>query len=636
MPPRTSSDRRSTTITTNNDIDMATITATATATATATRQQLRGDYSLREGGSGGGGGANSGSAAFPTSQLPQKSGNVKSGGSSASPWGGTATTTSSNTNTNEGDKSTWTGSWSKIQSIASTVLGSVGGLDEEEAEERNRRMRIAERRRRAGLDTFVHGGKSSGSNSSSASVSSSLRSRVGGGGSSIGDSEGDLRSRGRRKVESDEAKPRRPPNVSSATSTTLFASPLHKRPTSPEILPPQQNRASSSPPSTDRGEDTLAYVHKVRPTDTLEGVVIMYNIHPSALRRANRLWMGDSIQWRTELYLPVDECLVKGRPLTKEEGSGERNGKECTGLESSREPESTLLDLSETEVGGIPNGVQARQRHKNSSTGSVKGSIAETEDDTITHIPSISTNGILKGEGEESPYRHHSFVIISGIGKVEIGRLSRNKLSYFPSRKGNRGRGLSASSSTIPEDIGIHDNPPSVFKFGGRVSEAYTGMAGPQLGGAGTSEIPTFGQMFNQVARETRDGVENVGSLVEGFVRKMAVKVGEMARDGTDAAIELAEHVGNHAGDRSRIGGEERIHGYAYKRIGDGGVGGSTHGAGSSARDRPGGGSARGLRGRISNSNAGSSSSAEASRVGSRAGSLTRKEVGLGRIGDEQ
>jgi len=516
-----------------------------------------------------------------------------------------------NPSTNGGDKSTWT---TKIQNIASTVLG---GLDEKEEEERKRRIRIAERRRRAGLDTF-NGGKSSGSNSSPASSASTLRSRVGG--SALGEEEGDFRTRGRRKVEENETKPRRPPSVSATTSTSIPSRPLHKRTTSPDLLP-SQNRASSSPPSTDRGEDTLAYIHKVRPTDTLEGVVIMYNIYPSALRRANRLWMGDSIQWRKELYLPVDECLVKGRPLTKEEEMVEEVEKQNQDKENrkSESKELSLLDLPESEASGSISITDTRARRKDAPL-SIPDSIPETADKL-----SPPTNGIL--QGEDLPHRHHSYVIISGIGRVEIGRLNRNKLSHFPPRKG-RGRGLSASSATIQEGIGILDpfsisSPPSVFRAGGKVSEAYTGLAGRPMGAGG--EVPTFGQMFGQVARETRDGVEDVGSLVEGFVRRVVVKVGEMARDGTEAAIELAEYVGSKGGEGSERG---QVRG-GYWRVGEegAGVGSSRYGAGS-ARDRSGGGGggSRGLRGR------GSLSPRSGSAVGSRSDSRGPRNM----IGDER
>ncbi|KAI5783850.1 hypothetical protein DFH27DRAFT_487834, partial [Peziza echinospora] len=215
---------------------------------------------------------------------------------------------------------------------------------------------------------------------------------------------------------------------------------------------------------------TLAYIHPVRPTDTLEGVVIAYNIQPSALRRANRLWMGDSIQVRKELLLPVDECLVKGKPVVGEDGDG--------------------------------------------------------------ILPSLSSPpGGLNQTQHQQQYTVHSVVTISGIGTVRIARLPRKEMSHFPPRRQNT---TATSNNTTGGEGGDEEDPNSVFASRRAVAHAYN----PSNTGG---EIPTFGQMFTQVARETRDGVENVGSFVEGFVRRIVVKVGELAKEEDDVGIELDE-----------------------------------------------------------------------------------------------
>lgn len=85
-----------------------------------------------------------------------------------------------------------------------------------------------------------------------------------------------------------------------------------------------------------RDRESLVYVHHVKPTDTLEGLVLIYNISAHALRKANRLWMNDSVQTRKIIFLPVAECLVKGRTLSPEESAklpkegGESDGREYT------------------------------------------------------------------------------------------------------------------------------------------------------------------------------------------------------------------------------------------------------------------------------------------------------------------
>jgi LysM repeat protein len=62
--------------------------------------------------------------------------------------------------------------------------------------------------------------------------------------------------------------------------------------------------SASAPPEHGHDRDALVYVHHVRPEDTLAGITIKYNIHPSALRRANRMWPNDRIQVRKTILLP--------------------------------------------------------------------------------------------------------------------------------------------------------------------------------------------------------------------------------------------------------------------------------------------------------------------------------------------
>ncbi|KAF8463992.1 hypothetical protein BDZ91DRAFT_730533 [Kalaharituber pfeilii] len=555
-----------------NDYDMTTLTATTTLS----RQKLQGDsHGLRND-------AFSGSIGR-TGQLPR---NGSSHPRKPNPWGVTTSSTS--------DNNRWTSSWSTLQNLASTVLGTGNDSDEEgEEAERQRRIRIAEKRRRAGIDGTV-GGKSPNSSASHiATSSSSVRSRVST--NSVGDGEGGLRTRGRRKQEESSFKPQLSTALPSSTASTIENRRLHKRNTSPEVI---QTRATSSPPSTDRGDsDTLAYIYKVKPTDTLEGVVIMFNIHPSALRRANRLWMGDSIQARKELFLPVDECLVKGRPLTEEEEKEEEEAK--------KERNANTTPSSQGQLGGGEGGISSPDTsHKKGPPQSrdLVDSLLE-DDDNLAHLSSSLNFGGNHTRKSDPSYQPLSIVFIEGIGKIRIARLSRNKLSHFPPRR--RQRGVSLSSTTVPErDFLPSDEPPSSVFSTKRVSEAYTGVSGPVMGAG--EELPTLGQMFNQVAKETFYGVENVGHIVEGFVRKMVVKVGELARDGGEAAIELAEHVGG-SGDRGRSDQGHR----SFRESSD-----CRTESRSSTQERCGSTRTRG-RGTSSGSSVGSS------RIVSRAGSIT-------------
>ncbi|CAG8428238.1 unnamed protein product [Penicillium salamii] len=65
-------------------------------------------------------------------------------------------------------------------------------------------------------------------------------------------------------------------------------------------------------------EDALAYIHSVQPTDTITGVTIKYGCQAAVFRKSNGFWPNDNIQSRNVVLLPVDACSVKGRPLPKE------------------------------------------------------------------------------------------------------------------------------------------------------------------------------------------------------------------------------------------------------------------------------------------------------------------------------
>ncbi|EJU04147.1 hypothetical protein DACRYDRAFT_20770 [Dacryopinax primogenitus] len=48
-------------------------------------------------------------------------------------------------------------------------------------------------------------------------------------------------------------------------------------------------------------------VHEIRPTDSLAGVALKYNVPLATLRRTNKLWASDSIHLRSTLYIPISK-----------------------------------------------------------------------------------------------------------------------------------------------------------------------------------------------------------------------------------------------------------------------------------------------------------------------------------------
>ncbi|KAL7267044.1 hypothetical protein RUND412_010384 [Rhizina undulata] len=378
-----------------------------------------------------------------------------------------------NNDSGSGDRGYWGAQWSSLQSLASSVLGS---------EEPTPPLSQQVRRRRNEQNT----------NGSSGGWFSDL---LAGGGEPTEAGRGEFRPRGRRRDE--DFAP-----TGGGEGGSLGDARRYKRASSPSSgfwdTPSQKDR------ERERESDTFVYVHQVKNTDTLEGVVIMYNIHSSALRRANGMWPGDSLQSRRELLLPVDDCAVKGKPI----------------------PDDKDINT---------NGLVA--------PGGVDGAFEEDQ---------------------EKPYRHSSYVHIDGIGKVQIARLARKNLSHFPPRR--RKSTVNAPKSTT--SLSILDDPiPSDFM---QMPFSHAGVAplhpepegsNPFAGIGGEALVTTIGDL----ARDTGAGLQNVGGVIEGFVRKWAVKAKDFT--GTDL-IELTQRLGIDVdGGRSVAGRDERGNGVGREGI---------------------------------------------------------------------
>ncbi|EWC47194.1 hypothetical protein DRE_03313 [Drechslerella stenobrocha 248] len=222
-------------------------------------------------------------------------------------------------------------------------------------------------------------------------------------------------------------------------------------------------------------DDVLVYVHNVQHTDTLARVLLVYDIEPGALRRANRLWPNDSIQMRSQLYLPVNDCAVKGILLP---GKDYHTAFTTTG-----------------EASGADGGSQAQSDAGNS-------------------IPSSQGVTVLRASKG-----HHSFIYIEHIGPVEIVRLAKPKLSHFP---------------------------PTT-------NERYTPRA--PVGDCGGSQETEFSHMIREIAKESYEGLEIVGTAIESFVKKVAANTRiNWVNKTTSDLIELTSHIGgrSHSTDHKK------------------------------------------------------------------------------------
>lgn len=284
----------------------------------------------------------------------------------------------------------------------------------------------------------------------------------------------------------------------------------------------EDRSASSANRAESEDRDTLAYVHKVKPSDTLAGVMIKYNCQPNAFRKANRLWPNDSIQVRKTVFLPVEACGVKGRKVPEPRKS--------SGLSDDGMMEESMV---------TPTNANHPWR---------KG--AEYPDVQGTPFSSVQTSpSVLASHPEDQPWKHDSWVMIDGFAEaVEIRRLSRRMLGFFPP---NRRKSITFSDLETPVALleiparnhaekshqrkksrsssGSHfanqlEGPGGVGTLGKDVHNP--GPAQDRLNKIFAPHLPNVAPRtsFESVASTSSTGVENVGGAIEGWVRKLASK----------------------------------------------------------------------------------------------------------------
>ena len=318
----------------------------------------------------------------------------------------------------------------------------------------------------------------------------------------------------------------------------------------------------SAPADENSDRDALVYIHKVKPQDTLAGVMLKYNCKPDVFRKANRLWPNDSIQVRKTVVLPVDACSVRGRKIPDPNSSLD-----------------LLEDSNNTETMQTPTNTRFRWGDSASSSDEVK----ETPFSSIPTSPSISAT---LSNPDDPPWKHDSWVSIDGFpDPVEIARLSRRTLGYFPPR---RRKSVSFSDvGTPPQSLDLQrtnrsDNQsPRRQKSKSRSSSGTyfaTYLQGP--GGVGTlgrdvhspgpaqdglnrmfaAHLPNVAPRasFESTTSNSSTGIENVGGAIEGWVRKLASRAAQRVqapaaggRSGAGDLIELSDafEIGGDAAD---------------------------------------------------------------------------------------
>lgn len=154
-------------------------------------------------------------------------------------------------------------------------------------------------------------------------------------------------------------------------------------------------------------EEHLVYLHRVQPTDTYAGIVLRYRCQEQAFRKTNGLWSRDNIQIRKFLMIPVDACENKGRPCDPPS-------------QHSQKVDHLATTPLASEFGSPTSTPQPPRTLHDSYFESISGTSA----------------GQPKQEDEDLPCTHVRWVKLdSVIEPVEIVRVSRKSMGYFPPRR---------------------------------------------------------------------------------------------------------------------------------------------------------------------------------------------------------
>ena len=321
---------------------------------------------------------------------------------------------------------------------------------------------------------------------------------------------------------------------------------------------------SSVPPGKNEDRDALVYLHRVRPEDTLAGVMIKYNCQSSVLQKANRLWPNDSIQVRKIIVLPVDACGVRGRKLSDSELASRKL------TEPINEAATLTPKVPRPLWGDVHNA-------------------SEDKEAPLTSIPTSPSISVPLPNPEEPTWKHDSWVMMDGSPEaIEIARLSRRALGYFPRsrRKSQSYPDLETPSASLelPRSSYQSSSPRQATRSRSGSNPYFaTHLQGP--GGVGTMSknvrspgpandglnklFPTLqptlaarGSFESQHSNSSHtNGLENVGGAIEGWVRKLANKASASLKPtttpgggtGVGDLIELSEDAFD-AGEDSQVG----------------------------------------------------------------------------------
>ena len=186
----------------------------------------------------------------------------------------------------------------------------------------------------------------------------------------------------------------------------------------------KRRNSDESAPEQSQPEEYMVYIHKVEPSDTYAGLILRYQCREDAFRKANGLWTRDSVQVRKYLTIPVDACDIRGRPCDP------------------------------------PSWHNAHGVDLLAPTPAAEESAPAVHDDFFSSRPTNGTPSATQSVEEDRPWTHVRWVKIDSFSQpVEIARVARNAMGYFPPRRKKSIRTIS-TLSTPRQSLDLSSNPP--------------------------------------------------------------------------------------------------------------------------------------------------------------------------------
>ncbi|KAJ5681692.1 uncharacterized protein N7477_001632 [Penicillium maclennaniae] len=278
------------------------------------------------------------------------------------------------------------------------------------------------------------------------------------------------------------------------------------------------------PLNPEHDEEALAYIHHVQATDSITGVTIKYGCQAAVFRKANGFWPNDNIQSRKTVLLPVEACTVKGRRITEEQP-------DLLGDDNEDPNDSSITPHADSTNDSIPDhtnpsscGSQVNRIWKHESWVQIDGFPSRVE---IGRVPRRAL-GFFSSHSSEIRESISSWVAVNRFIPKRPPRIrtrgdETKPRPAHPMRPQHRrqrssinlsgtGVGTLDSDSTAPG--------PAMDGLTQWLSKHVTSLAPP--GPLQNNRKYSYGS--ESTGTPNASGLENIGGALEGWVRKVATR----------------------------------------------------------------------------------------------------------------